>query len=31
MLAVPGYDHKVEFGIIVHFAYPLENSGELEK
>ncbi|KAK3747841.1 hypothetical protein QZH41_015985 [Actinostola sp. cb2023] len=28
MLSVPGYEHKVEFGIIVHFAYPIENSDE---
>ena len=25
---MPGYDRKVEFGIIVHFKYPLENSNE---
>jgi valyl-tRNA synthetase len=27
-LPVPGYDEKVEFGVLVHFAYPLENSDE---
>lgn len=28
LLDVPGYDRKVEFGIIVHFKYPIENSDE---
>lgn len=28
LLDVPGYDKKVEFGIIVHFKYPIENSEE---
>ncbi|KAH6647195.1 tRNA synthetases class I-domain-containing protein [Truncatella angustata] len=28
LLDVPGYDRKVEFGIIVHFKYPIENSEE---
>lgn len=27
--AVPGYDEKVEFGVLVHFAYPVEGTGEL--
>ena len=27
MLPVPGYEHKVEFGVLVHFAYPVEDSG----
>ena len=30
MLAVPGYEEKVEFGVIISFAYPLEDgSGEI--
>ncbi|KAF4979905.1 hypothetical protein FZEAL_3986 [Fusarium zealandicum] len=29
LLDVPGYDKKVEFGIIVHFKYPIEGSDEL--
>ena len=29
MLRVPGYDKKVEFGVLVSFAYPVEGSGEL--
>ena len=28
LLDVPGYDKKVEFGIIVHFKYPIEDSEE---
>jgi valyl-tRNA synthetase len=28
LLPVPGYDDKVEFGVLVHFAYPLEDSDE---
>lgn len=28
LLDVPGYDKKVEFGIIVHFKYPIEGSDE---
>ncbi|KAK4122011.1 hypothetical protein N657DRAFT_635452 [Parathielavia appendiculata] len=28
LLDVPGYDRKVEFGIIVHFKYPIEDSDE---
>ncbi|KAJ9157962.1 hypothetical protein NKR23_g596 [Pleurostoma richardsiae] len=28
LIDVPGYDRKVEFGIIVHFKYPLEGSEE---
>lgn len=27
MLPVPGYEHEIEFGILVHFAYPVEGSG----
>ena len=30
MLPVPGYEHKIEFGVLVHFAYPVEDSGRLE-
>ena len=29
LLDVPGYDKKVEFGIIVHFKYPIEGSDEM--
>ncbi|KAI0013408.1 tRNA synthetases class I-domain-containing protein [Xylariaceae sp. FL0662B] len=28
LLDVPGYEKKVEFGIIVHFKYPIEGSAE---
>ena len=28
LLDVPGYDKKVEFGVIVHFKYPIEGSNE---
>ncbi|PVU96115.1 hypothetical protein BB561_001366 [Smittium simulii] len=28
MLSVPGYDKKVEFGVLVHFAYQVDNSDE---
>ncbi|XP_013145718.1 PREDICTED: valine--tRNA ligase isoform X2 [Papilio polytes] len=28
MLSIPGYDHKVEFGVLVMFAYKLEGSSE---
>nr|CAD7454031.1 unnamed protein product [Timema tahoe] len=28
LLSVPGYDHKVEFGVLVLFAYKVEGSGE---
>jgi valyl-tRNA synthetase len=28
LLDVPGYDKKVEFGVIVHFKYPIEGSDE---
>ncbi|KRZ14062.1 Valine--tRNA ligase [Trichinella zimbabwensis] len=28
MLTVPGYDEQVEFGVLVHFAYPVINSDE---
>ena len=27
MLVVPGYKEKVEFGVLVSFAYPVEGSG----
>uniref|UniRef100_A0A7E4ZYM2 Valine--tRNA ligase n=1 Tax=Panagrellus redivivus TaxID=6233 RepID=A0A7E4ZYM2_PANRE len=28
LLPVPGYDEKIEFGVIVSFAYPIEDSDE---
>lgn len=28
LLSVPGYDEKVEFGVLTSFAYPVENSDE---
>lgn len=28
LLSVPGYDQKIEFGVITSFAYPIENSDE---
>lgn len=28
LLEVPGYDKKVEFGVIVHFKYPIEGTDE---
>lgn len=28
-MPVPGYENKVEFGVLVHFAYPVEDSGEV--
>jgi valyl-tRNA synthetase len=28
LLTVPNYDEKIEFGVLVSFAYPLENSDE---
>ncbi|PHH73835.1 hypothetical protein CDD82_5253 [Ophiocordyceps australis] len=28
LLDVPGYDKKVEFGVIVHFCYPIQDSDE---
>ncbi|KAL1311633.1 hypothetical protein AAFC00_001743 [Neodothiora populina] len=28
MLDVPGYDRKIEFGVITHFKYPIEGSDE---
>lgn len=28
LIDVPGYDKKVEFGVIVHFKYPIEGSDE---
>ncbi|KAH8815082.1 valyl-tRNA synthetase [Xylogone sp. PMI_703] len=28
LLDVPGYDKKVEFGVIIHFQYPVEGSDE---
>ena len=27
MLSVPGYDQKIEFGVLVSFAYRVEDSG----
>lgn len=29
LLPVPGYKDKVEFGVLVSFAYPVEGSGKL--
>lgn len=29
LLPVPGYDEKIEFGVLVSFAYPLEDSDEV--
>ena len=26
MLSVPGYDQKIEFGVLVFFAYPVEET-----
>lgn len=28
LLSVPGYTEKVEFGVLISFAYPVENSDE---
>jgi valyl-tRNA synthetase len=28
LLEVPGYERKVEFGVITHFKYPIEGSSE---
>lgn len=28
LLSVPGYDQKIEFGVLTSFAYPIENSDE---
>ena len=28
MLSVPNYDKKIEFGVLISFAYPVENSTE---
>ena len=28
LLAVPGYEKKIEFGVLVSFAYPVEDSEE---
>lgn len=28
LLSVPGYDEKIEFGVLVQFAYPVEGSGK---
>ena len=28
LLGVPGYDKKIEFGVLVYFAYPVEGSNE---
>jgi valyl-tRNA synthetase len=27
LIPVPGYEHPIEFGVLVYFAYPVENSG----
>ena len=27
-MPVPGYENKIEFGVLVHFAYPVEDSGK---
>ena len=27
LLAVPGYTEKIEFGVLISFAYPVEDSG----
>jgi len=29
LLDIPGYDRKVEFGVITHFKYPIEGSDEM--
>ena len=29
MLSVPGYEQKIEFGVLIHFTYPVEGSGKL--
>lgn len=28
LLSVPGYDQKIEFGVLIHFTYAIENSDE---
>jgi valyl-tRNA synthetase len=28
LLSIPGYDNKIEFGVLTSFAYPVENSDE---
>ena len=28
LLAVPGYDEKIEFGVLISFAYPVVGSDE---
>jgi len=28
LLPVPGYDEKIEFGVLISFAYPVEDSNE---
>ena len=28
LLPVPGYDEKVEFGVLISFAYPVDGSGK---
>lgn len=28
LLSVPGYEEKIEFGVLVQFGYPVEGSGE---
>lgn len=27
-MSVPGYDQKIEFGVLIHFTYPIEGSGK---
>jgi len=27
LLSVPGYEQKIEFGVLIHFTYPIEGSG----
>ena len=28
LVSVPGYEDKIEFGVLISFAYPIENSQE---
>jgi len=28
LIRVPGYEQPVEFGVMIHFAYPIENSSK---
>lgn len=28
LLSVPGYDQKIEFGVLIHFTYNIEGSGK---